>query len=214
MPATDIHPPAPVRRSRFLSSVLMMVGAAFGAFSAGCATTRQVDLVANADKTINPSRLGGSAPLEVYAFFLKKRDAFDAVDKKVGDFLTDDVKAGLKPPEFLAADAVAVHRIRVLPRVEGRVEAKKPPLEVPIDAKFVGLVAGFQTHDDGDKDERWRLVLDLAQGGPPVFFVSGKRLLTEAEATKAAEPKPAEPPKAEAPKPDSGKGGNEPPAAR
>ena len=157
--------------------------------TAGC-STQVVRLQATAGEGMNPNRAGGSGVLEVYAFFLKKPDAFAAKDKLLADFLTKSVRDGQKPPPFLEQDTVAVEKIEIAPAEAGSPGVVTKKIEVAVEATCVGLVAAFQMHRDNDDQVVWRLVVPV-QSGVCAFQVVGKRL--ELLAPKKKEAPRAEP---------------------
>jgi type VI secretion system VasD/TssJ family lipoprotein len=139
-----------------------------------CSTTT-VKLQATAGEGMNPNRAGGSGALQVYAFFLKKPDAFEQKDKMLADYLTKAVVDEKKLPAFLEQEAVAVERIEIPPGVVGKTEPVVKTVEVSSETTCVGLVAAFQSHRDNDPDEVWRLVLPV-KSGVCAFQVTGRRL--------------------------------------
>lgn len=154
------------------SFVLLTAATALAACS-----TYNVNVNATAREDMNPNRTGGSSALYVYAFFLKKPDAFATKDKTLAEFLPKSVTDEGKPPPFLEADAVGgVQRIEIPPAPAGKTTTVTKTFEVPVDVTCVGLVAAFQSHRDNDNDEVWRLPLSVKSGAVS-FEVTGKRLV-------------------------------------
>ncbi len=191
-------PSLPQRRHLARLPMALALLAGLGA----CATTREVQLSAAAGEPMNPSRNGVSSVLDVYAFFLKKREGFDGKDRRLADFLTDDVRRNNKAPAFLEQDVVAVQKLKVVPQKDGKQDLVLATVTVPLEAGFVGLVADFQGHKDNDEKEVWRLVLDTTEGSAK-FYVVEKKLSLPPE--KSKEP---EKPKPESSKPESSKDGS------
>ena len=169
---------------------LLLVGLAV--LASGC-STMTVPLQGLGDRGMNPAAGAAAeeqgAPLEVFAFFLKRRETFES--RPLRDFLTPDLKKNLKVPEFLANDAVGVQRLMIVP---GQADHKPTRCEgVSKEAQFVGLVAVFQDHDDSDAKENWRLVLPAAPSEDWVvrFYVRGKRLEAKPAEAPVAKPAPA-----------------------
>ncbi|MBL9079632.1 MAG: type VI secretion lipoprotein TssJ [Planctomycetes bacterium] len=154
---------------------------------AGC-STYTATLRATVGDDLNPSLTGSPGVLTVWAFFLKKPDAFEA-ERSLATFLTPGLRDENRPPEFLAADTAQVVTLYLQPAVKGApVDVEFEVKEVASEARHVGLIAAFQSHDDADRDERWRLVVPVS-GGVAAFRVAGKRL----ERIEPDAPAPAEP---------------------
>lgn len=145
------------------------------AFAASACSTQNVTLKATVGDNLNPNLAGGTGMLDVYAFFLKKTDAFTANDKLRGDFLVDSVRTEKKPPAFLAADTVAIEKMQIAPVEAGAWPVVEERFQVPVEATHAGLIAVFQTHNDNDSEEQWRLLVPVS-GGEAVFRVSGRKL--------------------------------------
>lgn len=157
-----------------ISKVMRWLGPAFALGLTAC-STMTVTLQGTAGEGMNPNRAGGSGTLQVYAFFLKKRDAFLQKDKLLGDFLVKSVLEDRKPPPFLEQDVVAIDRIEIPPGAPGKTTPVVQRIEVSKEAVCVGLVAAFQSHKDNDPDEVWRLPVEV-KGGLCSFQVTGRRL--------------------------------------
>lgn len=154
---------------------------------AGC-STQMVKVQATAGEGMNPNRAGGSGALAVYAFFLKKPDAFLTKDKVLADYLTKSVLDEGKAPAFLEQETLQIERIEVPPAAAGKTETVTRTFEVSSEATCVGFIAAFQSHRDSDPDEIWKLPLPIKSGGC-AFQVVGRRLL---EVEKQAPPKKKE----------------------
>ncbi|MBM4059687.1 MAG: hypothetical protein FJ265_01120 [Planctomycetes bacterium] len=169
-----LHNGSPARRRLWALALPALLGGCI--FISGCATTKEVGLLATPGEPMNPSRNNVSAPVDVYAFFLKKCEAFEGKERRLDDFLTEDVRRENRNwPAFLAADVVDVKKIKVLPQKDGVAEPTVAQVTVPLDVACVGLVGDFQGHRDDDPNEVWRLCLP-APGGSVAFRVDGKRL--------------------------------------
>jgi type VI secretion system VasD/TssJ family lipoprotein len=154
-------------------SLAVSVAAAAFLF-AGCGTTMQVR--ANVGTDANPSRNGVAAPLDVYVFLLRSDAAFVDPDKRVEDFLTDELRKapGVDTcPAFLKETVLGVHVLTFSPAAKAEDPPVEKAVELPEGTRFVGVVAAFQDHRDGDRD--WRLCVDAA-GGVCAFHVRGRRL--------------------------------------
>lgn len=145
------------------------------AFTASACSTQNVTLKATVGDNLNPNLAGGTGMLDVYAFFLKKTDAFMANDKLRGDFLVDSVRVEKKAPTFLDADTVAIEKMQIAPVQPGEWPVTEERFQVPVEATHAGLIAVFQTHNDNDSEEQWRLLVPVS-GGEVVFRVSGRKL--------------------------------------
>lgn len=181
------------RATRWAAALLVSLAAA-------ACSTQNVTLKATVGPHLNPNFDGGQGILDVYAFFLKKPDAFQAGDKRLSDFLVDSVRATggeRKPPAWLEADTVAVELMQIAPVDGDAWPVAEKRFEVPVGSTGVGLVAAFQGYEDGDSD--WRLWVPVS-GGTVAFRVAGKKLeLPVALPTKAAASTPSQP-KKEAPR--------------
>lgn len=178
---------------------LLLLGLA--ALASGC-STMTVGLKGFGDRGMNPAVSGGEgaaategAPLDVFVFFLKRRETFDS--RPFRELLTPEVRKIGKVPDALAADAAAVYQdsapVQVCPRlriVPGQTDHKVTEYEVSKEARFVGLVASFQDHIDGDAKEVWRLVLPI-EDWVVRFYVRGKRLDAKPADPAVAKPAPA-----------------------
>ena len=145
------------------------------ALASGC-STMTVKLKGIGSPGMNPaSSAAKGAPLEVFAFFLKSREEFEKKSHQLKDFLTPELRENLEVPKFLKPHTVAVKQLLVQP---GDKDPVAVSFDVPKEAKFVGLVASFQDHDDEDSTEKWNLVLPTlpADGWVLSFYVNGKRL--------------------------------------
>ena len=161
----------------------MVLVAAAGVFAA--CSTYSLGVHATGDDKMNPNRMGGSGTLQVYAFFLKKTDAFEQKDKTFNDFLSKEVVEEGKLPGFLQQEAVDVKRIEVPAAPAGKTTTVKKEFEVPTEVTSVGLVAAFQSHRDNDPDEVWKLVLPVS-GSAVAFEINGKRLAVPTPKKKEA----------------------------
>lgn len=150
-------------------AALALVGLA-----AACSTTN-VTLKATVGDNLNPNLAGGTGMLDVYAFFLKKTDAFEANDKVLADFLVDSVRKDRKPPPWLEADTVWIDMMQIAPAERDAWPVVEKRVEVPVGATHVGFVAVFQTHHDNDPDEQWRLSVPV-KSGAAAFRVAGRKL--------------------------------------
>lgn len=136
-------------------------------------STQNVSLVAVPGETMNPNANGDSAAVDVYAFFLKRREKFDAAS--LAEVLPAETRRTQAPPPLLADDTVVVHRLTVGWQGAGKTAPTEKLLEVSREALFVGLAVRFQEHDRGDKDEVNKLVMPL-DGNVTRFSIVGKQL--------------------------------------
>ncbi len=158
--------------------------------TAGCSTTN-ITLKATVGENLNPNLAGGTGMLDVYAFFLKKTDAFNANDKQLADFLVDSVRKDKKAPSFLEADTLWIEMMQIAPAEPDAWPVVEKRVEVPVGATHVGFVAVFQTHHDNDQNEQWRLPVEV-KGGVAAFRVAGRKL----EQLPPPQPKKKEAPRA------------------
>ena len=156
-------------RFRILSASLLAA-----ALCSAC-STYTVSVHATPGETMNPNRTGGSSALNVYAFFLKKTDAFEAKDKVLASYLDDGVMKDNKVPAWLEQEATGVQRIEVPCPTPGKTATVTKKFEVPVEVTHVGLIAAFQSHRDNDPEEKWRLVLPV-EGSAVSFDVKGRCL--------------------------------------
>ncbi|MBL8730083.1 MAG: type VI secretion lipoprotein TssJ [Planctomycetes bacterium] len=160
------------------------------ALVAAACSTQNVTLKATVGENLNPNLAGGTGMLDVYAFFLKKTDAFLAKDKLRSDFLVDSVRNDKKAPAWLDPDTVAVELMQIAPAQPDAWPVVEQRVEVPVGSTHVGFVAVFQTHRDNDAEEQWRLLVPVS-GGAAAFRVAGRKL----ELPAAPPPKPKEAPR-------------------